>query len=42
VLDLIVDGLAKKEIANHAGLSYHKFDARLRHIHAKLQLGVSR
>lgn len=38
VLDLMVCGLVKKEIADHLALSYHTVDNHLRSIYTKLQV----
>jgi DNA-binding NarL/FixJ family response regulator len=38
ILELMVDGLIKKEIAEHLALSYHTVDTHLRNIYAKLHV----
>jgi len=38
ILDLMVQGLIKKEIADRLGLSYHTVDTHLRNIYSKLQV----
>lgn len=38
ILNLMVDGLSKKEIANDLFISYHTVDAHIRHIYEKLEV----
>ena len=38
VLELMVKGLIKKEIADHLGLSYHTVDNHLRSVYTKLHV----
>lgn len=39
-LELVTQGLVKKEIAVRLGLSYHTVDNHLRHIYSKLQVNT--
>jgi DNA-binding NarL/FixJ family response regulator len=40
ILELLVKGLTKKEIASHANVSYHTIDSHLRNIYTKLQVNT--
>ncbi len=40
ILELMTDGLIKKEIADHLSLSYHTVDTHLRNIYAKLHVNT--
>jgi DNA-binding NarL/FixJ family response regulator len=41
ILQLLVEGLVKKEIASRLGISFHTVDMHLRHIYEKLQVNTA-
>lgn len=41
ILQILVEGLAKKEIAVRLGISFHTVDMHLRHIYEKLQVNTA-